>query len=56
MNLETDYDKIPFGPTTDELKNRFICHGCVGEKYLSAEIKRDGRRHQCSGLIGGCFV
>jgi hypothetical protein len=48
MNFEPDDDEIPFGLTTEELKNRFLCHGCVGEKYLSAEIKRDGRRHQCS--------
>ena len=48
MNFEPDDDEIPFGLTTEELKNRFICHRCVGEKYLSAEIKRDGHRHRCS--------
>jgi hypothetical protein len=27
---------------------RFICEGCVGEKYLRAEVQRAGRDEQCS--------
>lgn len=32
----------------DERKAKRICHACVGEAYLSAEIARDGQHGACS--------
>jgi hypothetical protein len=32
----------------DELGSKKICHKCIGEKYLSAEIKAEGKKQKCS--------
>lgn len=32
----------------DELRAKKICHGCVGDDYLSCEIRKDRRRRGCS--------
>lgn len=32
----------------DELKALRLCHHCVGEEYLGDEVRRKGRRGQCS--------
>jgi hypothetical protein len=32
----------------DELKAKKLCHHCVGEAYLSAEIRAKGKRFKCS--------
>lgn len=31
----------------EELEGRRICHGCIGESFLSAEIERTGTRGRC---------
>ena len=31
----------------DELKQQAICWKCVGEAYLSTQIKRDGQKRPC---------
>ena len=33
---------------SDELKDKRICCGCVGETYLSQEIERTGNEAECS--------
>lgn len=32
----------------EELKAKKLCYRCVGEAYLNAEIRRDGKRRKCS--------
>lgn len=32
----------------DELKAKTLCYICIGEKYLSDEVRSKGRRNQCS--------
>lgn len=32
----------------DELKAKRLCHQCVGEEYLGAEVRRKGKRGKCS--------
>lgn len=32
----------------DELKTKRLCHRCIGEKYLGAEVQRKGQRGLCS--------
>lgn len=32
----------------EELKAKKLCYQCIGEDYLSAEIRRDGKRRRCS--------
>lgn len=32
----------------DELKAKYICFRCIGEDYLQEEIKRGGKRQECS--------
>jgi hypothetical protein len=32
----------------DELSAKRLCHHCVGEKYLRAEMRKEGRRKRCS--------
>lgn len=29
-------------------ESKWLCHQCVGDPYLSAEIKRGGKRHRCA--------
>ncbi|MDX9710355.1 MAG: RES domain-containing protein [Trichloromonas sp.] len=36
------------GIDIDELKAKRLCHHCVGEEYLGDEVRRKGRRGQCS--------
>src|SRR6202035_3100825 len=33
---------------TDALKVQTLCHRCVGQAYLSQEIKTEGKRRKCS--------
>lgn len=40
-DMETDDD-------IHELKAKRLCHQCVGEEYLGAEVRRKGKRAQCS--------
>jgi hypothetical protein len=39
---------MPHSDSIDELKANFICFDCVGETYLSEEIKKAGTIKQCS--------
>ena len=32
----------------DDLKKKNLCHHCIGEKYLGAEVRRKGRRGLCA--------
>ncbi len=32
----------------DELKAKRLCHQCIGEEYLKIEVRRKGKRRQCS--------
>ncbi|MBY3243450.1 RES family NAD+ phosphorylase [Rhizobium laguerreae] len=32
----------------EEIKKKRLCSGCVGEQYLSDEIRREGKRRRCS--------
>src|SRR5258708_7975342 len=32
----------------DELKAKRLCHQCIGEEYLGAEVRRKGQRGKCS--------
>jgi hypothetical protein len=38
--------------TVDDLKGQFVCYQCVREKYLSAEIIREGSKQSCSYCDG----
>ena len=31
----------------DDMKNLFVCYACIGDAYLKAEIKSEGKQHQC---------
>ncbi|MBY5421053.1 RES family NAD+ phosphorylase [Rhizobium leguminosarum] len=39
---------MPSQDEVEELKAKKLCYRCVGEDYLSAEIRRDGKRRRCS--------
>jgi hypothetical protein len=39
---------VASGDDTDEVRAKRLCHQCIGEKYLRDEVRRRGRRGQCS--------
>jgi hypothetical protein len=39
---------MPSQEEIDELKAKNLCYHCVGEAYLRAEMRREGRRRRCS--------
>ena len=41
----------------DDLDVKKLCHRCIGEKYLSGEIRSQGKRRKCSycGKVRHCY-
>jgi hypothetical protein len=37
-----------FSQELDALRAKRICFGCVGEQYLSSEIRAEGKRAKCN--------
>ncbi|MFX4226390.1 MAG: RES family NAD+ phosphorylase [Porticoccaceae bacterium] len=31
----------------DELSNKYICHQCIGDEYLSNDVRTTGKKHKC---------
>lgn len=42
--METDDDDTD----ASELEEYRICHGCIGEEHLKAEVKKDGEKAECA--------